>query len=624
MDNARSGTDVASFVRDVAAALLAGMVAALAYGLPSQVVPMSAGYAAVLVTSLSLGGRCGMFTVGFVLLGLVAAKGSDFGWLEGLLFVLIGGPVAWLATLARQRGGVDPALQQDFIQRFQSDRQQRALLDNLPKMVWIAEPDGTTRYRNRFMDEYGGLVGDQDWRALVSPDELAAVVRAWEESLAQARPLTLEVGLRRADDGQYRWHLVKGVPIADDTGRVQCWYGTATDIEDQKRALETLELANQRTSRFLAVLGHELCNPMAGMTSACELLQRPDIDEAQRRDALVLLHRQNLHLRRMIDDLLDISRVTQGKVELRREHIELVGLMEEVHHDNLSFARSRGVALEHPTHLARCNLHVDKARMRQVMDNLVTNAIKASAPGQHVRMEVECLGHETAITVSDDGQGLDPESADRMFQPFVQATAWESHGLGLGLSIVRHLVELHGGRVTAHSEGPDRGSTFRVYLPCTGTSAGAPDESADEGAVPRMLHAGTRVLLVEDETDNAEALRTLLTLEGLQVSIAGNAESALLLADRQPFDVVLCDLELRDGPSGFDVARALSAREATPYLIAYTGYGQRPDIERTRQAGFHRHLVKPASLADILSAIEEGLQSNRRPSHAGPSPTVTT
>lgn len=209
-----------------------------------------------------------------------------------------------------------------------------------------------------------------------------------------------------------------------------------------------------------------------------------------------------------------------------------------------------------------------------------------------------------------------------MFQPFVQAATWQARGLGLGLSIVKHLVELHGGRVVAHSEGPGRGATFRVHLPCTGVCpASAPQAPA---TTRRAERTGARVLLVEDELDNAEALRTLLVLEGLDVAVADSAESALRLCGEQAFDVVLCDLELKDGSSGYHVARALSIRTSSPWLIAYSGYGQQSDIERTREAGFDRHLVKPAPLDDILAAMEEGLQIDCRPSHAGPSPTVTS
>lgn len=612
-------TGIALLLRDVAVAVVAGALAALAYGLPSHLLPMSAAYFLVLASSLAFGGRCGMLTIACVLIAYAVTRGVSLGWTEAFLFTSIASAIVWLASSARQpRGATAP---HDFFERFHGDRQQRALLDNLPKMVWIAEPDGTTRYRNRYFYEYSGLSGDEDWRAIVHPDDLADAAHAWEQSVSHARPLDMEVRLRRASDGQYRWHLVNGVPIVGDDGRVQCWYGAGTDIEDQKRAMETLEQANQRISRFLAVLSHELRNPMAGMSSACELLQRPDVDEGQRRDALVLLHRQNLHLRRMVDDLLDIARVTQGKVELRRERIEVVGLMDEVHHDNLPFAQANGIILDQPTFAARCRMQGDQARLRQVLDNLVSNAIKASAEGQHVRMAVECLGGETVIGVEDDGQGLDPGFVDRVFQPFVQATAWQSRGLGLGLSIVKHLVELHGGYVVAHSDGPGRGATFKVHLPCTGSVA--MDASEPVRAMPRPDNAGARVLLVDDEIDNAEALRTLLSLEGLDVAVAGNAADALALSRQQRFDVVLCDLELKDGPSGYEVARALSSAAPTPWLIAYSGYGQQADIEETQAAGFQRHLVKPASLEDILAAIEEGLRSDRRPSHADPTPTVT-
>lgn len=599
----------------------AGALASLAYGVPSPRMSMTAGYIAVLLCTLALGRRCGWLAIAAVIACTLAWTRAAIGATEILLFAAVAVPIVLLgdATHRRLSGNVRAG---DFFRRFQEDREQRALLDHLPKMVWIAESDGTTRYHNRYWYEYSGQSGDRDWLNIVHPDDADHTRKAWSDAMQAARPLKLETRLRRAD-GEYRWHLVNGVPILGVDGRVQCWYGATTDIEDQRRAVETLEQANQRVSRFLAVLSHELRNPMAGMSSACEVLGRSDSNPAQRLQALVLLQRQNLHLRRIVDDLLDISRVTQGKIELRRGPVELTSLADEVQHDNLPFAQAHGVVLDPPVHDGPVHVDGDRARLRQVMDNLVSNAIKACGRNQHVAIHVHADdAGQAVITVRDEGQGLAPEFIGRMFEPFVQSASWQSRGLGLGLSIVKHIVELHGGGVAAYSDGPGYGATFRMHLPRLDRHE--VPALVVETARPGRAVSAARLLLVEDEVDNARTLQTLLALEGHEVEIAADAETALRLCRERRFDVVVCDLELKGGPSGHEVARVLASESSPPYLIAYSGYGQQVDNERTRQAGFHRHLVKPATLAELLSAIEEGLREHRRPSRAGPSPTVTT
>jgi len=590
---------IALLIGDVVVAILLGALSSFAYGLPSQQLPMTFGYAAVLLAAAIFGRRCGFLTIAAIVTAVIVRGHAAAGAIDLAAFVAVAGILAWLA--AEVRSSRKPA---DVLKRFQADRDQRALLDHLPKMVWVAEPDGTMRYHNRFWYEYTGLSGDEGWQAIVHPEDFEAGAEAWRNAMATAQPLNLEMRFRRAD-GNYRWHLVKGVPIIGADGKVHCWYGASTDIEDQKRAMETLALANQRISRFLAVLSHELRNPLAGVTAASDLLHHQSAGPEQRQQALATLHRQSQHLRRMVDDLLDISRVTQGKVELRRTLVEISELIDEVHRDNLPVAQQHGVVLVPPEHEIKCHVRGDHARLRQVLDNLVSNAIKACEPGQRVFMSVTEGDGEATLTVSDEGQGLDQDFVARMFEPFVQSPAWQSRGLGLGLSIVKHITELHGGQVSAHSNGLGHGASFTLKLPCE-----SPTEECgcDEGPVRIAPAMRAHVLIVEDELDNAEALQTLLELEGHRASIATDAESALRMSREDPADIVLCDLELKDGMSGYDVARMLQSYDQTPYLIAYSGYGQQSDRDRTRLAGFQKHLVKPATMSEILGAIDEGLR----------------
>ncbi|RPE76918.1 hybrid sensor histidine kinase/response regulator [Vulcaniibacterium tengchongense] len=575
--------------------------------------PTSAGYLAVIAASLLLGLRAGLLTVAALSLGAML-RAPHPGPSELALFALLGAALAWLVADVGERRRSEKRRRADLIeQRLRAETEQRALLDHLPKMVWIAEPDGSIRYHNRFWYEYTGLSGREDWRAIVHPDDLQRGLSAWKQAMERAEPLNVELRFRRGADDAYRWHVVKGVPIADETGRVRCWYGASTDIEDQKRALETLAAANERISRFLAVLSHELRNPLAGIASACALMNRADADQTQRRQALATIARQGQHLRRMVDDLLDISRVTQGKVELRRGPVELVRLLAEVLQDNRAAAGHAGVRLEPLPALPPCWVDGDRARLRQVFDNLVSNAIKAGGAGQRVRVELARDGNEAVVWVIDQGQGFDDDQRRRIFEPFVQSAGWQSRGLGLGLSIVQSIVELHRGRVSAHSDGPGKGARFAVRLPLA-LAPPAPHEA--DGPLRRATRSAS-VLIVEDEADIAESLRTLLALEGYDVAVAEDADAALSASRARPFDVVLCDLELHESQpgqrSGYLVASALQELVRPPYLIAYSGYGQAADREQSALAGFQAHLVKPATLEEIVAAIEEGLQQRRRP-----------
>jgi len=498
-----------------------------------------------------------------------------------------------------------------------AEAEQHALLDNLPKMVWIAEPDGAIRYQNRHWYEYTGLGGDQDWRDICHPDDLADGLRSWDEAIRNGRPLNVELRFRRAADGQYRWHIVRGQPLLDPQGRLRCWYGASTDIEDQKRALEVMAAANERVSHFLAVLSHELRNPLSGVAAAAELLQRADLEAPQRERALATLVRQNRHVQRMVEDLLDIARVTQGGMELRREPLDLRVLLEEVREDNLLRAQAAAVVLSPIEGLAESCVLGDRARLRQVFDNLVSNAIKASEPGQRIAVSLRpaTLSDGAAglcAQVRDRGQGLDRDIAGKLFEPFVQTPGWRSRGLGLGLSIVKTLVDRHGGQVTAHSEGPGAGARFEVRLPlAAGRAAQGEDATAPQAATPSSRRG--RVLIVDDEADTADALATLLGLEGYRVRIAGDGERALSLWSEEPAEVVLCDLALPGPLNGYDVARALRAAPPGPYLIAYSGYGQAEDRERTREAGFDEHLIKPAPIERIQAALQRGLDRTSPP-----------
>ena len=361
------------------------------------------------------------------------------------------------------------------------------------------------------------------------------------------------------------------------------------------------------------MLGHELRNPLAPMVTALQLLRLRGAESPEQE----ILERQVRHLTRMVDDLLDVSRITSGKVELHREPIELgevvLAAMELVrplleqrrHHVELRVARS-GAGID-----------VDRGRMAQVLSYLLTNAAKYSEPGSRIVVSGGRSGGIVRVGVKDEGIGLAPELLDALFEPFVQqpqALERAAGGLGLGLAIVKNLVTAHGGTVRADSAGRDRGSEFIIELP-------AVDLPSDATAVTRLLEkradaAGAlagdadrreRILVVDDNHDAAQMLRTALEHLGYEVEVAHDGPSALARAETFQPSTVLLDIGL-PVMDGYEVAKRLrsaSAGHRVPRLLALTGYGNEADRERSRDAGFQHHLVKPIDL-DRLEHVLEG------------------
>lgn len=486
------------------------------------------------------------------------------------------------------------------------EHERDALLENAPNMVWIADPHGTVLFNNSRWYDYSGLGPGDHWSEVTHPDDIAPALASWRHSLRTGDPLTVEKRFRRAADGQYRWHLVQGLPIRDAAGRITRWYGSSTDIEDQKRAIATLAEANQRISRFLAVLSHELRNPISGIVTACELLGHAHVEQHRRLAALGVISRHSIHLQRMLDDLLDISRVTEGAIDLKRERCDLQRLLEELLADMRHDAEQRGVSIRLEKAPGVYAVFGDPVRLRQVFTNLISNALKASPQGTCIVVGLSRASAEICeVAVSDQGAGIPPEIRGTVFDAFVQADEWRRAGLGLGLSIVRQLTTLHEGSVRAEEGGHGRGACFVVSLPLLAgveeDEAAQADTFADAQVEDRQ--DAPSVLIVDNERENAETLRDLLQLEGYRTDMAFDAESAIARVRQARYDVVLCDIGLDGEFDGLHVARVLRGMEEPPYLVAYSGYGQPRDLKASREAGFDAHLVKPATLAQLLQAI---------------------
>ena len=390
--------------------------------------------------------------------------------------------------------------------------------------------------------------------------------------------------------------------------------GAALEREGAERQAEHVLLeANQRKDEFLAVLGHELRNPLAPIVTALELMKLRYDGLASRERAVI--ERQVLHVSRLVDDLLDVSRITRGKLELAREPVELaevVALALEMASPVIE-RRTHRLTLEMPPE--GLVVRADRARMAQVVANLLTNAAKYTDPGGHITLGAAREGGEILLWVRDTGVGLGPEVLAAIFEPFmqVQRTLERAHGgLGLGLALVKSLVELHDGSVSAFSEGTGRGSEFTLRLPAEASLAGTERAAPAAKAAPRVVGAhGRRVLLVDDNPDAADALAELLRVSGHEVRIAYDGPQALSAARGFAFDLGILDIGL-PVMDGYELARRLreQAEGRALRLVALTGYGTEGDRDRSKSEGFESHFVKPVDPSDLLDCIEGGTPSS--------------
>ena len=398
-------------------------------------------------------------------------------------------------------------------------------------------------------------------------------------------------------DGTIGWVHVAANMLRDRNGRPTQSAAVAFDIDERKRAEEALHEADRAKDEFLATLAHELRNPLAPLRNAAELLRNPAAEPAWCR---AIIERQAKHLSRLIDDLLDVSRITRDKLELRKETVEISDVIRDAAEASRPMIEGSGQTLLVAPLPESIHVDGDIVRLTQVLTNLLTNAAKFSQGAGAIRVRAGRDGDQVAISIADSGIGITLEELPRVFDRFYQSprlSARSLGGLGIGLSLVRRLVELHGGTVEAHSEGAGRGSTFTVRLPIAGAPASDPPTSTD---TPLQRAAGTRkrVLIVDDNADGANSLGQLLALLGHETAMVYDGQAALDRAAAFAADVVLLDLGM-PGLDGFEICRRLRAAESThrPRIVAMTGWGREEDRARTAAAGFDGHLVKPVDLA---------------------------
>lgn len=377
--------------------------------------------------------------------------------------------------------------------------------------------------------------------------------------------------------------------------------------QDLRRLAEELAQTNKRKTEFLATLAHELRNPLAPLSNGLHLMRmaagKPELVEKTRQ----MMERQVQHMVHLVDDLLDVARISTGKVELRRRPMDLLEVVATAVETSGSLIESAGHRLELELPPGPMPMDADPTRIAQVVSNLLNNAAKYTPPGGTIWLRLHAEGSEAVLSVRDTGIGLAPEALSKVFEMFAQVADGEGRpqgGLGIGLSLVQSLVVLHGGSISAQSPGPGQGSTFTVRLPLVQLAAAGGDPGP-KGTAAKRLPGQLDVLVVDDNADAADSLGVLLEMEGHASRIAHDGKQGLAMAQARPPDVVFLDIGLPD-VSGYDVARSLRAMPALrqTLLVALTGWGTEDDRQKTREAGFDRHLTKPAELA----AVEELLR----------------
>ena len=529
----------------------------------------------------------------------------------GLL--VFGVPASAFLVLSLATGhAADTALHLDERNRALADLQAReerfrALAAATSQVIWTADPDGNI---SRDLPSWRELTGQHPddttglgMLAVIHDADRPRVRRLWMRAVLARRFFEAEFRVRKRD-GRWIDVVSRATPVFDRAGKLREWVGSLTDVTEAKDAQRRLEEESRRKDEFLAMLGHELRNPLAPIITSLQLLTLKGRGGDRE---IEVIGRQVRHVARLVDDLLDVSRINRGKIELKREPTDLALVVARAAEISRPLIDDRKQPLS-----VRCDRNLivdgDPVRLAQVVANLLNNASKYSDAGRGIEVVARRDGARAVIEVADHGQGMPPDLVGSVFELFVQGTRTLDRaqgGLGVGLTVVRRLVEMHGGTVTAQSDGVGKGSTFRIRLPLVKAKP-----AVASGATARRAASPQRILVVDDNRDAVQTLAEALALAGHDVRVATDGESGLAAAREFLPETVLLDLGL-PGLTGYEVARSIrrEPRLAGARLIALTGYGQESDRRASVEAGFDAHLVKPVDFDAISAAL--GLPSQR-------------
>ena len=491
------------------------------------------------------------------------------------------------------------------------------IMEAVPAALWIAHdaqclqitgnPESYRLLRMSYAENISANAGDADRRPFreyqgdipIPPDRLPM-----QRAAALGKEVREETITLKFSDGEERHIFGNAAPLFEEDGRVRGVVASFLDITRLRRAEAALIHADRRKDQFLAMLAHELRNPLGTMLNAVTLISRSDVAQSPIKKMIEIIHRQVKHMTRLVDDLLDVSRLTQGKITLKKEKVKLSTVIDHAVEMANSIIEKLGHRLVVSLPSELIFVHVDAPRLAQAISNLLSNSAKYTPQGGEIRLSGEYQNDEITIRVRDNGIGIVADDLPEVFHLFSQADRSldrSQGGLGIGLALVKNLVELHGGRVIAKSDGLGQGSEFILHIP---TAAETDPIDAVRHEEEQAAHSRQRILVVDDNEDSANSLAKLLEFEGHNVEIAYGARRALDCAEVFQPDVVVLDIGLPE-MDGYEVAAVLRAKKETQAatLIALTGYGQEKDRERAKQAGFDHHFVKPLDTAKLIGIL---------------------
>ena len=517
--------------------------------------------------------------------------------------------------------------------RHANDRRFQAFVSATSEVIYQMSPDWSEM---RFLQGRNFIADTDDpsrsWLdRYIHPDDQSQVMAVIHEAVRTKSVFQLEHRVRRVD-GSWGWTFSRAVPLLDGKGNVLEWFGAAIDITARKQADEELRLreralaqahealkarteelreADRRKNEFLALLGHELRNPLAPIATASEALSFTATGDKQAQAAVDVVKRQAAQLSRLVDDLLDVGRITQGRIHLRREPLELAEVIAQAVETVSPLMREKNQELTVVNGREPLYVDGDLTRLVQCFVNVLANAAKYTQPGGKIRVQTRAEDAHAVIEVTDNGSGVAPELLPRLFDLFVQSDRTLDRaqgGLGIGLSIVKQLIEMHDGRVTARSAGLGLGATFEMRLPRIERPQARPEE-------PAIKAPPQRILVVDDNEDAAQSLALLLSCGGHTTRAALSSEEALECVESFAPQIALLDIGL-PRMSGYELAQRFrrDPKLRAVRLVALTGYGQAEDRARALHAGFDDHLVKPVDLAVLertLAAISSEQLASR-------------
>lgn len=490
----------------------------------------------------------------------------------------------------------------------ESEEKFRAMAETVPNMIFTIAAEGKTDYINERFLEFIGIKREEilttDLGEYVHPEDIEETRRIWDEAAAERGIFQHNYRFRR-NDGEYRWFIGRAVPMLDDDNEISRWFGALTDIEEILRAQKAVEEADRRKNEFLAMLGHELRNPLAPIVNSLRILEK-DTSPEQSKNMLEIIERQVGQMTRLVDDLLDVSRISHGKIQLRKSRVNLNSIIENLEKDFDRTMENNSLQMKVEIPEKRIWVEADETRLTQAIGNIIGNAVKFSKSGSKIEVILSTEKDFAVIKIKDNGIGMNTEVLDRIFDTFSQedrSLDRSRGGLGLGLPVAKGLIELHGGTIAALSRGENLGSEFIIKLPFVAELNANTEEKKAESKTVETLHR--RILIIEDNIDSAESLRLLLTLDNHSVEVAHDGQSGLTKAKTFTPEIIICDIGLPGTLDGYQVAEKLRADENfnDVFLIALSGYGQAEDLEQSQHIGFNRHLTKPADFDVLLGLI---------------------